>query len=506
MLKFGYARAYENVAEQADSVMAELGLKHCANARIGGLLRRGLSGGERKRVSVAIELCKEQSSVLLLDEPTSGLDSSTAYQTLLTLRRLCTDHNRTVICTIHQPHSNIYKLFDNIMLLSKGRCIYNGPAESALDYFADLGYPSEAHTNPADHMLDLISIDARSPDVEELSKKRMLALHAAYLHSSMCRDSHTIAKKVVENYDLSAHSLFSTGKRIATMKYFMTYHSLEWRRFLVLVSRNFTEMFRDTLPLMLRFAAVVVMSVVLGLFFWQLGTDQHSVFDRQGSLFFITVQQAATPIVITLTAFQLEKRLFQREHNQGLFSAFTYYSAKVLCEVPLLILSPIIAVSIAYPMTGLQSEGHHLSIAMLSLITGSFAAQAMGLLISNWSPNLHVANIVMPMVLSFMLLFSGLFVNSSSVPVFFGWIEYVNFMKFTFEMVAFTDLNDLKFTCDGGTFPSDKCQINDGSQILQSMSMGDVSIADNIGYIVALTILFHLLAFVGLKLTKPTHT
>ena len=433
MLRKGSIYCRKKMIQKIERVMEELGLSHCADDRIGGLLARGLSGGERKRVAIGIELCKEHSSVLLLDEPSSGLDSATAYQTLLTLRRLCSDKNRTVICTIHQPHSKIYKLFDNILLLSNGRCIYNGPARSALDYFADLGYPAEEHTNPSDHMLDLISIDCRSECAEMVSQRRVTTLHQTYLGSEMFLERHEESKQLTALVDPSALSIFSGHARRLARNCCDRFH--EWPRFLVLCHRTARDMSRDVLPLLLRFVQAIVMSVVLGLFYFNLQPVQESIYDRQGALFFLIVQQSSAPIVIVLSVFQTEKRIYQREHNQGLFRSPTFYAAKVLSEVPFLIIIPIIVATIAFPMINLQSDWAHLLVAYACLIVTAFAAQAIGLAIGTWSPTVQVANTVMPIIVSFMLLFSGLFVNSANIPVYFRWIEVVNYLKYAYESI-----------------------------------------------------------------------
>lgn len=140
--------------EQAEQVLLELGLDHCRDSMIGGPLFRGISGGEKKRVSIGQEMLINP-SLLLLDEPTSGLDSTTALRILTILKRLATG-GRTVVTTIHQPSSRLYHMFDKVVLLSHGFPIYYGPASAAMDYFASVGYPSSLLTvNPADHLLDL---------------------------------------------------------------------------------------------------------------------------------------------------------------------------------------------------------------------------------------------------------------------------------------------------------------------------------------------------------------
>lgn len=141
---------------QAEAVARELGLTKVAHSMVGGVRGvRGLSGGERKRVSIGLEMLVDP-SLLLLDEPTSGLDSTTAARIVGTLRRMAAGGGRTVVVTIHQPSSRLYHMFDKVLLLSaEGRPIYYGRAADALSYFASVGFASPLSVNPADLMLDL---------------------------------------------------------------------------------------------------------------------------------------------------------------------------------------------------------------------------------------------------------------------------------------------------------------------------------------------------------------
>lgn len=140
--------------EQAETVMEELGLTRCRDSVVGGPLLRGVSGGERKRVSIGQEMLVNP-SLLFLDEPTSGLDSTTAQRIIATLRRLARG-GRTVITTIHQPSSRLYRMFDKVVVLSDGCPIYSGHAGRVMEYFRSIGYEVGFNfINPADFLLDL---------------------------------------------------------------------------------------------------------------------------------------------------------------------------------------------------------------------------------------------------------------------------------------------------------------------------------------------------------------
>lgn len=138
-------------------VMGQLGILQIKDQIIGtsednGL--RGISGGEKRRVGIACELVTSP-SILFLDEPTSGLDSFNAYNVVECLVNLARNYQRTVVFTIHQPKSNIVALFDQLVLLAKGRCVYSGPFDKCQRYFDKQGYPCPQGFNIADYLVDL---------------------------------------------------------------------------------------------------------------------------------------------------------------------------------------------------------------------------------------------------------------------------------------------------------------------------------------------------------------
>ncbi|CAL9020022.1 unnamed protein product [Prunus brigantina] len=140
-------------AMQAEAVIMQLELSKCKNSVVGGEFLRGVSGGERRRVSIGQELLVNP-SLLFLDEPTSGLDSTTAQQIVSALWDLASG-GRTIVMTIHQPSSRIFYMFHKVVLLSEGNCLYFGKVSEAMDYFSGIGYIPLVAKNPADFLLDL---------------------------------------------------------------------------------------------------------------------------------------------------------------------------------------------------------------------------------------------------------------------------------------------------------------------------------------------------------------
>ncbi|KAJ9167152.1 hypothetical protein P3X46_021823 [Hevea brasiliensis] len=137
----------------AESVISELGLTKCENTIIGNSFIRGVSGGERKRVSIAHEMLINP-SLLILDEPTSGLDSTAAHRLVLTLNSLA-QKGKTIVTSMHQPSSRVYHMFNSVLVLSEGRCLYFGKGSESMAYFESVGFSPSFPMNPADFLLDL---------------------------------------------------------------------------------------------------------------------------------------------------------------------------------------------------------------------------------------------------------------------------------------------------------------------------------------------------------------
>eukprot|EP00121_Abeoforma_whisleri_P016567 Awhi_evm1s15198 len=181
--------------DRAKEVITQLGLSSCAHTRIGSVFERGVSGGERKRCAIGIELITNP-KILFLDEPTSGLDAFTSFHVMQAVQNLAHEGGRAVVLTIHQPRSNIFDLFDKLLLLSKGKTVFYGPASEASDFFISCGYSIDY--SPADFFLDITTVDTRTPELAESTTQRNESLIASFekskfgtlaIEDSTCDDS-----------------------------------------------------------------------------------------------------------------------------------------------------------------------------------------------------------------------------------------------------------------------------------------------------------------------------
>ena len=159
--------------EKVEKILQDLKLVKCQNTKIGGDLIKGVSGGERKRTSIGVELISNP-SLIFLDEPTTGLDSYTATSLMKILKNLA-NSGRTIVQTIHQPNSEIYDLFDKLLLISCGKILYFNDREKAVGYFSSINFKVPDLTNPADYFMSIMSIESLETEEDANEDKQVVA-------------------------------------------------------------------------------------------------------------------------------------------------------------------------------------------------------------------------------------------------------------------------------------------------------------------------------------------
>jgi ABC-type multidrug transport system ATPase subunit len=148
----------EERTKKVNKLIQDLKLERAADTQVGGTFSKGISGGERKRTSIGVELITDP-NLIFLDEPTSGLDSFTAFILISLLKSMAVHGGKTIIFTIHQPSSDIFFMFDNLMILAKGKFIYQGPTRFAVPHFNKIGYQCPEYSNPADYFIEVAHSD-----------------------------------------------------------------------------------------------------------------------------------------------------------------------------------------------------------------------------------------------------------------------------------------------------------------------------------------------------------
>ncbi|KAK9276004.1 hypothetical protein L1049_005535 [Liquidambar formosana] len=388
--------------EYVNNLLFKLGLVSCADSKIGDAKVRGISGGEKKRLSVACELIASP-SVIFADEPTTGLDAFQAEKVMETLRLLAQD-GHTVICSIHQPRGSVYGKFDDIVLLTEGALIYSGPAhDEPLAYFSRFGYYCPDHMNPAEFLADLISIDYSSAESVCSSQKRIDGL----VESFSQRTSTILYATPLTRREFKNSTKFSKTTIVRRKGGW-------WRQFWLLLKRAWMQASRDGPTNKVRARMSIASAIIFGSVFWRMGRSQTSIQDRMGLLQVATINTAMAALTKTVGVFPKERAIVDRERAKGSYALGPYLLSKLLAEIPVGAAFPLMFGAILYPMARLHPTLSRFGKFCGIVTVESFAASAMGLTVGSMVPTTEAAMAVGPSLMTVFLVFGGYYVNAEN--------------------------------------------------------------------------------------------
>ncbi|CAH8354978.1 unnamed protein product [Eruca vesicaria subsp. sativa] len=405
--------------KQAEAVVTELGLDRCKNTIIGGLFLRGVSGGERKRVSIGQEILINP-SLLFLDEPTSGLDSTTAQRIVSILWELARG-GRTVVTTIHQPSSRLFYMFDKILLLSEGNPIYFGLGSNAMDYFSSVGYsPSVERVNPSDFLLDIANgIGSDESQRPEALKTALVAVYKSNLLDNVINDM----KGQDDHYN---QSIESPGDS----KHFGDWPTTWWQQFCVLLKRGLKQRRHDSFS-GLKIGQIFVVSLLCGLLWWK--TDLAHLQDQLGLLFFMTSFWGFFPLFQQIFTFPQERKMLEKERSSGMYRLSSYFMSRVVGDLPMELILPTIFLIITYWMAGLSPKPANFFLTLLILLVHVLVSGGLGLALGALVMDQKTATTLGSVIMLAFLLAGGFYVRH--VPVFISWIKYISIGYYTYKLV-----------------------------------------------------------------------
>uniref|UniRef100_A0A672PGN9 ATP-binding cassette sub-family G member 2-like n=1 Tax=Sinocyclocheilus grahami TaxID=75366 RepID=A0A672PGN9_SINGR len=473
--------------EKIERLIQELGLSKVADSRVGTQLIRGVSGGERKRTNIGMELIIDP-PVLFLDEPTTGLDASTANSVLMLLKS-----GRTIILSIHQPRYSIYRLFDSLTLLVGGRMVYHGLAQDALDYFSQIGYTCEPHNNPADFFLDVINGDSTAVALNKLYDNEENHGKSFVLHSSY-KQTKSELERIVQGQD------YSTRPKSRTITYSTSFcHQFNW-----VLRRTFKNLMLNPQTSFAQIGVMIFLALVVGAIFFGVEKNSSGSQNRMGALFFITTNQCFSS-VSSAELFITERKLFVHEYISGYYRVSVYFLSKILSDVLTLRTIPAIIFScVAYFMIGLKASAEAFFIFLFSIVLVSYTATSMTLAISADQTVVAIANIFMTISFVFMMIFSGLLVNLPSVANWLNWLKYLSIPRYGLAALEINEFTGLTF-CDPRNMSGIETQVcSTGEDFLseQGIDYSTWGLWQNHLALGIMTLIFLIIAYLKLRFIK----
>lgn len=375
-------------------VIALMGIEHIADVIIGDTRRKGISGGERKRVCVAIELLTAP-KLLFLDEPTSGLDSATALSVCNALKNLTVEGICTVICTIHQPQKKIFELFDNLILMKKGQIVYQGSCSKSLLFLEMVGRPCPPETNPADFLIEAISVNSAQEDLSEAFDEN--------------------AKKEVPV------DLMKGMDKTQYLENQLTFRSW-WMQFKILFIRCGTQYLRRTDIILMNLILTIIMAIFVSCGVWyQIGTSQTSIAKRTPSLFFASVTQGIVASLQTISSFPAERAIILRERAAGAYHVSAYFGAKTCVDFLTTAWGTTLFCAIVYPTIGYQGDASKFFTYWILMLLDTNAALSLATMISCMCVSLELSTVVLSLLLELSRLYGGFFTSPKQLDLFESW-------------------------------------------------------------------------------------
>lgn len=446
-------------------------------------LNRGLSGGERKRLSIGLQLVSNP-SMLFLDEPTTGLDSYSAESVCRLLSQLAKE-GRTIIVTIHQPSNEILSLFDNLMLLAHGKPIYFGPIQSTLEYFDGIGYPCPVDDNPADFYLRLVHINPETGENTGYDNTEEAAdvLHKHFLESKY----NDYSKQKRKTPPLQEKKIRKTADF--------------WRQFGTLLGVEFTKAIKEPRAIRAGLIQSIISSLIMGIIYLNLGFDQDSIQNRGGALFFICINALFGGMFVPFRNILIERRILFFHLQEGLYHCLAPYLAKFLINVPETIIVNLIGGTIFYFMVHLQYIAAKVFIFYGLIILTSITAISMGNFLMFAFQDPTIAQTIMPMLFVPMMVFSGFYSNNKAVPVYFIWAPYISLIQYSFASIAINEFTGLHFTCTKDELKqyNGVCPYNTGEDYLNFRELQNLAIWENVIVLASYLLFYLVLGFIILK-------
>ncbi|KAJ9159129.1 hypothetical protein P3X46_024655 [Hevea brasiliensis] len=421
--------------ERAEMTIKEMGLQDSIDTRIGGWGSKGLSGGQKRRVSICIEILTRP-KLLFLDEPTSGLDSAASYYVMKKLANLAKQHGMTVIASIHQPGSDVFQLFHSLCLLSSGRTIYFGPSTAANKFFEMNGLPCPSHQNPSDHYLRTINTDFDEDMEQGFGAKKdreevINLLVRSYKSSATCRQIQRRVREICRQEKTELNK----GSQVN----FIT-------QSLVLSRRSFVNMYRDLGYYWLRLAIYIMLGLGLGSVFYRIGTGYSSI-QARGSLLMFIASLLTIMAIGGFPSFVEDMKVFQRERLNGHYQSGAFVIGNTLSSTPYLLLISLIPGAITYCLVGLQQGSEHFIYFALILFACMMLVESLMLIVASIVPNFLMGLITGAGIQGLMMLSGGFFRLPDDLPTVL-WrypLYYIAFHKYAYQGLYKNEFQGLTF-------------------------------------------------------------
>lgn len=476
----------------ADRVVREMGLGDAMDTRIGGRITKGISGGQRKRVSICIEMLTRP-RLLFLDEPTSGLDSAASYHVMSHIARVAVREGMTVVAAVHQPSGDVFELFHSLCLLAAGKTVFFGTVTDANEFFTLNGFPCPNLRSPSDHFLRTINKDFDEEAVEGSKANRKTAAEAIDILATAYKSSSYSAKTTDQIVEMK-HMDGASFKRREQAS-FAT-------KLLVLSRRSFLNMYRDIGYYWMRLAVYMGIGLCLGTIFYQVGYSYSSIQTRCEVIMYTTALLTFMAIG-GFPSFVEDIKVFKKERLSGHYGVSEFVISNTLSATPYLAAIAVLPGAMLYYLTGLKKGADHFAYFVVVLCTCCLLVESMMMIIAAVVPDFLMGIIIGAGVQGVMMLNGGFFrlPNELPKPIWKYPCYYLSFHKYAVQGFYKNEFMGL-------SFPSDQLSESNvtisGIQILKSKLQVEMGYSKwvNLAILCGMVVLYRMIFFAIVKIAE----
>ncbi|XP_010528237.1 PREDICTED: ABC transporter G family member 20-like [Tarenaya hassleriana] len=436
---------------RVQALIDQLGLKSAAKTIIGDEGHRGVSGGERRRVSIGIDIIHDP-IILFLDEPTSGLDSTSAFMVVKVLQRIA-ESGSIVIMSIHQPSYRILGLLDRLIFLSRGNTVYSGSPANLPRFFSEFGHPIPENENKTEFALDLIRELEDSPEgtktlVEFHKQWRMKQTSSLNINNNNASRQNQNRNTNVSLKDAISASI-SRGKLVSgstsdsanLTSSVSTFANPYWIEMIVIGKRALLNSRRQPELFGIRLGAVLVTGIILATIFWKLDSSPKGVQERLG-FFAFAMSTTFYTCAEAIPVFLQERYIFMRETAYNAYRRSSYVLAQSIISIPSLIVLSISFAATTFWAVGLAGGGNGFLYFFLTILASFWAGSSFVTFLSGVVSHVMLGFTVVVAILAYFLLFSGFFISRDRIPLYWIWFHYISLVKYPYEGVLQNEFED----------------------------------------------------------------
>ncbi|KXG50355.1 CDR ABC transporter [Penicillium griseofulvum] len=446
----------ESIPIIIDALLKMFGITHTRNTLVGNEYVRGVSGGERKRVSIA-ETLATKSSVVCWDNSTRGLDASTALDYAKSLRIMTDVSKRTTFVTLYQAGESIYELMDKVMVIDEGRMLYQGPANEARQYFIDLGFYCPAQSTTADFLTSLCDPNAREfqPGREASTPKTAEELEKAFknshAYSRILEDVSSYEKRLQDTQQEDTRrfqSMVAQSKSKSVSKK-SSYTVSFLRQVMACVQREFWLLWGDKTSLYTKYFIVISNALIVSSLFYGESLDTSGAFSRGGALFFSILFLGWLQLTELMPAVT-GRGIVARHKDYAFYRPSAVSIARVVVDFPAIFCMVVPFTIIVYFMCGLDVTASKFFIYFLFVYTTTFCVTSLYRMFAALSPTIDDAVRFSGIALNLLILYVGYVIPKQTLikdSIWFGWLFYVNPIAYSYEAVLTNEFADRVMEC-----------------------------------------------------------